>query len=251
MKCISCSVEINPQWSHAININVCPFCGQHIMEEELKTLFSILKDTMDKLSQYPDQLNDWMLSNHSYIKTDSPDIKQILSKKTGEDSVEGKKFIVKVKKDDGTEEEVVAEKLQSEEKTNQFFKRAGAIKSNEGFESTAEKTQHIKKMVDKIKRDGSGEGGITLAAALLSTENDDPEEVEEISADSIFNGGLGDAGEEIPASVLRMANLAKNKSNSNNSYELQRMEDKARISRENFENGNNRGGRGGGFSRSG
>jgi len=47
MRCISCTTEINPQWKHAIDMNVCPFCGKHIMEEHLKNLFAALSSTMD------------------------------------------------------------------------------------------------------------------------------------------------------------------------------------------------------------
>src|SRR5574338_267235 len=74
MKCISCETEINPKWKHAIDINVCPFCGEHIMEEHLKNCLSNLAVAMEDMLKYPDQLNDWLLSNHQFIKTDSPDI---------------------------------------------------------------------------------------------------------------------------------------------------------------------------------
>src|SRR5579885_95705 len=82
MKCITCEVEINPKWKHAIDINVCPFCGQHIMEEHLKNLLTSLGETMEKLQAYPQQLDDWLLSNYNYIKTDSPNLKMYLPKET-------------------------------------------------------------------------------------------------------------------------------------------------------------------------
>src|ERR1035441_8284862 len=74
MRCVSCETEINPQWSHAIDSNVCPFCGKPVMDIHLKNLFSTLRDTMEKLKAYQGQLDDWMLSNHNYIKTSSEKI---------------------------------------------------------------------------------------------------------------------------------------------------------------------------------
>src|SRR5208282_6533600 len=126
MRCISCETEINPKWKHAIDINVCPFCGKHIMEEHLKNLFSSLGQTMDQLQQYPDQLNDWMLSNHNYIKTDSPNLKGYLPIDTIKEMrreiddaefQEKKSTTVKIKLPDGTEQDVIVEKRQSDAKT--------------------------------------------------------------------------------------------------------------------------------------
>ena len=67
MKCISCDSEINPKWKHAIEQNSCPYCGQHIMDENLKSLLSVLTDAMERMQEYPDQLNDWMLFNYNFI----------------------------------------------------------------------------------------------------------------------------------------------------------------------------------------
>lgn len=135
MKCISCESEINPRFKHAIEQNICPFCGGSIMEELLKSLFVSLQDTMSKMQAYPDQLNDWLLSNFNYIKTDSPDLMSYVPKEVlkelkkeidGED-FDRKKKIIKVKTEQG-EVEVVTEKIQSDTKTAGFFERAQLIK---------------------------------------------------------------------------------------------------------------------------
>lgn len=213
MKCISCEIEINPQWAHAIDINVCPFCGKHIMEEHLKNLFSTLRETMISLSSYPDQVNDWMLSNYNYIKTDSADIGKYMPKemlkelqkiednKDFQKKKDAQKFTVKVQTENG-EEEVVAEKIQSEEKTNDFFKRAEVIKGNPNtskqqqgpniYQSPGEKTEYLKKMAQQIKRVGSqgltdpSGGSMMLPANML--ENADPEAVAEFQQ-MIAGGG--------------------------------------------------------------
>ena len=116
------------------------------MDEQLTSLFSSLRETLDKLMEYPEQVNDWLLSNYNYIKTNSPKLidylpadqldEWIIAKKKARakvEEIEAKKFTVKVQTERG-EEEVLAEKTQSEEKTNGFFKRAEAVKPNiDGF----------------------------------------------------------------------------------------------------------------------
>jgi hypothetical protein len=278
MKCISCEIEINPKWRHAVEINVCPFCGQHILEEHLKNLLTSLGDTMEKLQSYPDQLNDWLLSNYSYIKTDSPDLLKYVPKDAlkdmkkeidDQDFQDRKKFTVKVKTETG-EEEVEAETLQSEDKTSEFSKRAGVIRPKakdpkEGFKSVAEKTAYLKNVKSQIETEGSqgivSEDG--LAAMISPSDMKDQADPEAVAAmQSMLAGGdmiasgLAGAGtgeeEELPAAVLAMANRAKGNKNIDPNADLAKLQEMhARInnSHKNFESGENRGGKGGGFSR--
>jgi hypothetical protein len=266
MKCMSCEMEINPKWTHAIDMNVCPFCGQGIMEEHLKNLFSSLRQTMEQLKEYPDQLNDWMLSNHNYVKTDSPNLKQYMPKEYTEEirkqrdeeikeerKVEAKrsadkKSIVKVDTGDGAEE-VLVEKIQSEEKTSEFFKRAEAVKPNiEGFKSTAEKTQHLKAMAQQIKREGAtviNQAGLVGHLPPEMIEGADPSAVAEFQA--MMEGGevvsaLPDSGggdDDIPSVVLAMANRAKGGAKDPNAdlAKLQQQQVKQAESRRNFQSG--------------
>lgn len=285
MKCISCEIDINPQWKYAIDMNVCPFCGKHIMEERLKNLFTSLRETMDALQKYHNQLDDWMLSNHNYIKADSPDIikyvptdllkelKKIEDDKDFLKRKENQKFTVKVKTEAG-EEEVVAEKIQSEEATNDFFKRAEVIKTSthkavsqsgnvsgtQTFKSPAEKTQHLKKVAQQIKKAGSqgiNMNGQTMAISAEMLENADPEAITEyqslLSENEIASAidSNSDDDDNIPSIVLSMSNK-NNKSGQSNADDLVRlreMQERQRRSKEAFESGNNRGGKGGGFSR--
>lgn len=267
MKCMSCQMEINPKWTHAIDMNVCPFCGQGIMEEHLKNLFSSLRQTMDSLQEYPDQLNDWMLSNHNYIKTDSPNLKlympkeyadeirkqrdeEIVAEKKVQDKKSAdKKFVVKVETEHG-EEEVVAEKIQSEEATSEFFKRAEAIKPNiEGFKSPAEKTQRLKAMAQQIKREGAtvvNQAGLAGHLPPEMIEHADPEAVAEFQAmmdgggeiaSSLPDNSGGD--DDIPSIVIAMANRAKGgaKDPSADLAKLQQQHAKVAESRRNFQTG--------------
>jgi len=286
MKCVSCEVEINPQWAHAIDMNVCPFCGKAIMDEHLKNLFGTLRETMEQLQGYPSQLNDWMLSNHNYIKTDSENIINYVAKdvladlkkiKDDKEFLDRKKFTVKVKTETGGVEEVQAESLQSEEKTNDFFKRAEVIRTPNVnapkdphaavvFNSPAEKTQHLKEMAKQIKKAGSTGinatgGSMMLPAEML--EQADPEAVAEFQ--QMISGGeiassLSDVNEDdAPAHILQ-ANMALAKAKGGGSggtanaadlLKLQQMQDRLQNSKASFESGANRGGKGGGFSRSG
>lgn len=189
MKCISCETEINPKWKHAIDINVCPFCGEHIMEEHLKNCVAALAKAMDDMAKYQEQLDDWLLSNHNYIKTDSPDLIKYISreeaietfklaetkqKPAGKEatSEEPQTSVKKIKVPDGKGgfvlEEVIVEKTQSEEKTNGFFDRAEVLKGSgktsgkapkapdepEEPKSVAEKTRNLKARVAEIKKAG-------------------------------------------------------------------------------------------------
>ena len=268
MKCMSCESEINPQWKHAIEINVCPFCGQNILPEQLKDLFSDLRSTMDALLEYPDQLNDWMLSNYNYIKTDSQNLINYIPKeqlkteqksKPKEDS-NSEKFIVKVKTDNG-EQEVVAQKIQSEERTNSFFKRAEVVKPNiDGFQSAAEKTERLKIMAKQIKKAGMSSGMPLITAdengniSNESLENIDPDSLEGAIDDGLGNisSVLSSEDDEIPDVVRNMAKNNSGKNNNSNMKDLlylQQMQDRVNNSKRNFESGENRGK--GSFGRSG
>lgn len=265
MKCISCEMEINPQWKHAIDMNVCPFCGKGIMEEHLKNLLSSLRETMDQLVSYPDQLNDWMLSNHNYIKTDSENLHHYvprelmkeLSKDDDKDFLERKnrKFMVKVTTETG-EQEVQAEKIQSEEKTNEFFKRAEAVKPNiDGFKNTTEKTQHLKAMAQQIRREGAtvmNQAGVASTLSPEMMEVADPQTVAEMQSlladGDIISSALpeGDVGgdDDIPSVILNMANAASRGGHKDPNDDLRKLQQLQAKAQRNSLSGR------GGFSRS-
>jgi hypothetical protein len=228
MKCKSCQVEINPQWKHAIDMNVCPFCGKEIMETILKDLLSTLRSTMEQLSGYQDQVDDWMLSNYNYIKTTSKEFSKYLpkqNKKTEvkvEDESVGEEYIVNVQTEEGVEP-VVAKKIQSDERTNSFFKRAEVKTTGKGYGATPEKTQHYKSLVKQIREGGTQTIDSSGAASLLSPEmmeQANPEDVRELQAMLEGNDALASSlpdmatgdDDEIPAAVLAMSARAPNTS---------------------------------------
>jgi hypothetical protein len=276
MKCISCEVQIDPKWKHAIDINVCPFCGQGIMEEKLKSLLSALTATMNGFEEYPDQLEDWLLSNFNYIKINSPNLKNYIPKEyvseiMKERDVENflkkkeedhKKHIVKVQTEDG-EEEVVTEKIQEDEKTIDFFKRADAGKPKiDGKVTTvAHKTKHLKDMVQQIKRGGApvmNGSGMSDMISPEMMEQADPEAVAELQSilsggesivSSLPDTGSDDNGDDPPAFIVQALNAKAAKgqgqggSNTADLLKHQKLYDGINKSKKNFNSG------GGGFSR--
>jgi len=240
MKCVSCETDINPKWKHAIDMNVCPFCGKHIMEEHLKNCLANLAIAMDDMQKYQEQLDDWLLSNHNYIKTDSPGLKAYLPKEAikemrkaldDEEFQEKKKSIVKIKTldEDGkvVEQDVVVEKTMSDDRTQTFHDRANnmlkAEKAVDGEpKSVATKTKDLRAVAEKVKREvaaamSSKEGGMASMISKESMAEADPEAVAEfqsvINSGDIVASGLpptsdGD-DDEIPSVVLAMASMKK------------------------------------------
>jgi hypothetical protein len=239
MKCISCETEINPKWTHAIDINVCPFCGKHIMEEHLKNCVAELAKAMNDMLKYPEQLDDWLLSNHNYIKTDSPNLKHFLPREVikemrkeidDEEFQEKKQSIVKIKTTDMDgnviEQDVVVEKAMSDNKTKTFHDRAhNMLKAEKAVDgepkSVVEKTKNLKSVADKIRKEleanSKAEGGVVPMISKEAMAEADPEAVAEfqavINSGDIIASGLpvtasGD-DEEIPSVVLAMASMKK------------------------------------------
>jgi len=239
MKCVSCETEINPKWKHAIDMNVCPFCGKHIMEEHLKNCITALSTAMDAMLKYQEQLDDWMLSNHNYIKTDSPNLAAYMPKEAikemrkvldEEEFQEKKKSVVKIKTLDGdgqvVEQEVVVEKMATDDRTQTFHDRANNMLKQEKAvdgdpKSVAERTKDLKAMAEKIKREAAisakAEGGMASMISKEMMAEADPEDVAafqslinsgDIVASSLPAASDGD-DDEIPSVVLQMAAMKK------------------------------------------
>ncbi len=149
MQCISCEVQIDPKWKHAINNNLCPFCGDPIMDELLKNLLAVLLDTMEKLESYPNEVNDWLLSNYSYIKTDSPNLFDYVPEELKEPKVIVKEVVKEVFiNSKGQVENAGVSKQEPVKTENKFFDRTD-IKEN-----VQEKTSKLKELKAKIERAG-------------------------------------------------------------------------------------------------
>lgn len=173
MRCVSCEADINAKWRHAINSNNCPFCGALIMEEHLKNLLSALGEIMDKLEEHPEYLEDWLKTNYKFVKEGS--IQAMAPTKKSESNSE--EFMAKVRTEDGIID-VPTKKLSNAAKTNDFFKRADA-------KNPAQKTQHIKEMVNKIRTQGSSGIMSNSNSEELSSANITPEMLGRANADEV------------------------------------------------------------------
>jgi hypothetical protein len=244
------------------------------MEEHLKNLLTSLRENMESLQQYSAQLDDFLLSNYNYIKTDSPSLRNYLPKEAIKEMrreiddaefQEKKKSIVKIKALDENgevvEQEVVVEKVQSDAKAAGFFDRAEALKTTDrdkkdAPKSVAEKTRDLKAMAERIKAEGAlstNEGGMASMISPDMLDQADPDAVAEfqsqIAGGDIVASGLPESAtgddDEIPSIVLSMASRAANKSSSQDKdlKTLHEMQNKVANAQKRLNSGK------GGFSR--
>jgi Zn-finger nucleic acid-binding protein len=210
MKCTSCESEINPKWKHAVESNLCPFCGQLIMDADLKALLSTLSVTLEKLSDHPDHLEDW-LRTHGYVREDK--------------IVYPAPVAVPVHSPVPVNKDTVA--IQSQEVTNKFFKNAEATK-------IVGKTQHYKEMVSQIKKQGATALTANTLGGMINPEDlntADPQVVADLQeilgsspeiASSLPDGGDGE--EDIHPIALAMASMAGGKGGQNNAKDLMKLQ---------------------------
>jgi hypothetical protein len=201
MKCVSCEAEIDPKWKNAISQNLCPFCGNPILEETLKEGLAVLAEVMKALEGYEEHVNDWLFANYGYIKSNQ-------------------KYKPKpIRSNNSKEDEVID--VQDQEVTDAFMQRAGSSKL------IAEQSR-LRDMANRIKK---GETTMILSEnGDSSTVSFDPSILESnVDSDDISN--LDD--DDIPASVL---NFAKG-GNSSDIVKLQNSLSKKAESQNSFRSG--------------
>lgn len=224
MNCLSCQSNIDPKWKHAIDKNVCPFCGESIMPEDLKEHISNLSKILNSFKDsYPDQLDDWLLSNHNYVRTDGEKIKDFFPKQKAA-------YKKQAETDEELDEGLID--VQDPEVTSKFFKNAGVS-------NNVKRADEFKKMISQIRSENPG---ISEPSVMDYPDDNDVD----------FNSSEDDFSEKIPASVLAFASKGAGKGSSDHNVKdilrLQSMHDKVRESRSAVVNGT--GGKGS-FSRSG
>lgn len=220
MKCKSCESEINPKWKFAVKNNICPFCGESVMDGELIKLLADLDNTISSLStNYSNELNDWMLLNFNFIKTDSPNLtKYVKSNIHKQQNVRA----LKEEYEDEDEEDKVVNTSGTD--FNQFVENAGAAGE---FSSLKERNEHIKKLAEKIKQ-----AGVIPAKATVTEDYEDMEQ------------SYDNESEPIPSIVLNAANKAQSSGYDVKSKDLEilkNMQNRIRNSKRNFLTGANRG----------
>lgn len=238
MKCLSCQVDIDPKWKHAMENNVCPFCGDHIMPEDLKTNIISLREIISSFKEkYSEQLDDLLFSNYNYVKVDSPRMKQFIPEPKVIYRAASEPTETSVSEDNSNKDPSVIG-VQDPEVTSKFFKNAGVNK-------TAARTEELKNLVSQIK---SNNPKINSLMKQSSAENEGMSD--EDLVESEINSSISyDDDDQIPAAVLAFTNQS-NKNNPNYSAKdmlrLQQLQQRTAQSRKNVVNGT--GGRGS-FSR--
>ena len=71
MRCISCGANIPPEWVNAIQSNICPGCGNEIMNELTKELLDELSSAMERMPNDPQGVAGWLISNYRFQKVGS------------------------------------------------------------------------------------------------------------------------------------------------------------------------------------
>ncbi len=212
MNCLSCQSNIDPKWKHAIDNNVCPFCGESIMPEDLKEHISNLSTTLSAFQEaYPEQLDDWILSNFNYVRVDGEKIKEFFPKQEVKVVYRNKVSDEQLEEDEGLID------VQDPEVTSKFFKNAGAI-------GNVKKADDIKKMISQIKSENPGISNIPV------DYDDDISMDDTVEMDDNYS-------EQIPSAVLAFAGRKNGKDsadyNAKDLIRMQNMHEKIKEARQN------------------
>ncbi len=271
MKCKTCEGDVPPKFAHAIATNICPFCGQEIMDSELQSALTELKQVMTASESYPEEIFDWLKCNFNLVlneglvpeeeyngledqyETALEKITELQTQlanvkptpRSGKAAME--KRNVEVDKDEEGND-IGGEVIQDQETTNKFFKNAQV-------KAPGDNASYYRDMVKQIKKTGTmglmSEGGGTGMITPDMLDAVDSEEAAEYQAmlsggSSFINSSVSsdDYGgdDEIPAVALAMMNRAKSSQggdyNARDVAKLQELQKKAsRVSREMNEGG--------------
>lgn len=252
MKCKSCTNDVPPKFAHAIKTNICPFCGEEIMDSELQCALTDLQTAMDFTENYQEEIFDWLKCNYGLIpelgtvafsahqevleKLDAAnaEINELKlqvkptpkSGKVSAGTVKPPSEVAKDKEGNALEGEAIGDP----EITNKFFKAAGA-------KAPTDAASHYKNMVKQIKEKGTtglmSEGG---AAGVITPEMlEAAEEIDHSEFSELFDDGSGainsavdsdfDDDNDIPPIALQMMHQAKNKNNGYNAKDVAKLQE--------------------------
>jgi hypothetical protein len=74
MKCKSCEQNVDAKFKFAISTNVCPFCGEAIIDVALQAILNDLKTVMERGAEYMEDVENWLFSNYSLRKVNPNDV---------------------------------------------------------------------------------------------------------------------------------------------------------------------------------
>lgn len=225
MKCKSCSGDVPSKFSHSISTNTCPFCGNQIMDEELRSALSSIEQSMKCMEKYQNEILDWLKSKFSLVREDEIRSKitqelalsRVASNTLAQNPYEGGVISDGFHSDndavkfDENGNQISGKPLQDPEVTNKFLKNAGISNRNNKLKDLV---KQIKKDAIKTKHMVSPDDMENIS--ISDVGNMDPEDIEQL--ESVISGGYGTASsaisgsedsyyeDDIPAQVLHMAN---------------------------------------------
>lgn len=229
MLCKSCKGDVPPKFAHAILVNTCPLCGDVIMDEALQISLKALKQVMEAVNSYPQEIFDWLKSNYSlYSETDvqsrvseaEEKIKE-LSRRLPPSSAQSLKTNLQQADEvqlDANGNQISGSVIQPSEQTNKFFKNAEATKTldrQEQLSNMAKIARQIKKSGSaSVSEDSDANGNVVTPEMMGMDSNADPVQLAELrnAFGTDPNEGADPADmdyeDEIPSAVLNMANKA-------------------------------------------
>jgi hypothetical protein len=71
MRCMSCGANIPPEWVNAIQSNICPGCGNEIMNSATQELLNDITEALERMPNDPQGIAGWFLSNYRFQKMGS------------------------------------------------------------------------------------------------------------------------------------------------------------------------------------
>lgn len=219
MKCNSCESEINPKWKHAIENNICPFCGQIIMDDNLKGLLSNAREIFDELNScYREELLDWVKQNYNFVPMEV------------------------VKKAEIEKKNAVDEEMKND-REKQFFKRAEVKQQPK----PATQSKDLRSLASKISEGANADETVMEIDADLEPASDhDLERAKQIIHAS-YGLSSDPEDEDVPEQIQQLAKLAASPDFVQKDVaKLQNMLAKTKESRDKVVNG---GGGKGSFSR--
>lgn len=77
MNCQNCSIEIPPTWTAALTANVCPACGQAIMNDQTQGLIKELSEALTVMPNNAEAIAGWIVSNYTLTKIAEYDPTQV------------------------------------------------------------------------------------------------------------------------------------------------------------------------------
>lgn len=155
MKCKSCEQEISQKFAHSLKTNICPFCGETIMDEDLVVALSELRDVMELTKEWKSEMLEWLKTNYNLIDASSEEYQALVEK--------AKSIPAKIKVDpkevqlDTKGNQITGTPIQSQETTNVFMKRAQV--------PGAKNPEYYKSMANKINKGSTSFSEADFAAA--------------------------------------------------------------------------------------